>query len=569
MYILEKIKNEIAKEINKALGKKLVQASDLVYPPNSEMGDLSFNVFFLIKETKKEPREIAKDIASKIKPSEIIKEVEVAGPYVNFFIDKEKLTKDVLREIGKEKNKYGRNKDLAGKTVMVEYTDPNPFKEFHIGHLVTNAIGESIARIIESSGAKKVLRVNYQGDVGMHVAMAVWGMRKKRLDLSKGSPEEKVKSLGQAYALGATSYKKDKKAQKEIVDINEKIYEQTDKEINKLYNKGRKISLDYFETIYKKLGTKFDDYFFEREAGEEGKKIISKNSKLFSKSKGAIVFKGEDYGLHTRVFLNSEGYPTYEAKELGLVDMKFKKHKPDINITITGNEIKEYFKVMLRVMELIKPVWAKKTIHIPHGMLRLPDGKMSSRTGKIIRANNLIEEVAKVIAKKMEKEDDKKSEQISIGAIKYSILKSGPGKDMIFDFDKSLSFSGDSGPYLQYTYARIQSIIRKSPVCRQGRKNKKSKVDFKNLREVKEHSLVLQMAKYPEILAKARENYDPSEVAKYLFELAREFNDYYHSVPVLKSEKDVRVARLALINSVAQVLQNGLNLLGIEVVDKM
>ena len=257
---------------------------------------------------------------------------------------------------------------------------------------MSNAIGESLSRIFEFQGAK-VKRVCYQGDVGIHVAKAIWGKM-----------ENEKLNWGQAYAYGAQMYDEDENARKETIELNKKIYARTDKNINKLYDAGKKESLKHFGKIYKKLKTKFDYFIFESEVGPIGKKIVEKGlkDKIFEKGEnGAIIFKGEKYGLHTRVFINSEGLPTYEAKDLGLAEIKYKKYKYDQSFIITGNEVNEYFKVMLCAMDKINPDLAKKTKHIGHGMMRLPEGKMSSRTGNVITAETLIAVITFILVSKL------------------------------------------------------------------------------------------------------------------------------------------------------------------------
>src|SRR3989344_1663328 len=356
-------------EIKKKLEKLVPKGAEfsVFRPERPEFGDYSSNVAMV---SKGNPLEAAEEFKKKLEKSDLFEKVEVAGPgFLNFFISPEVFIKNV-EKITEEKDGYGRNEILSNQKVIVEYTDPNPFKEFHIGHLMSNAIGESLARVFEASGAE-VRRANYQGDVGLHVAKAVWGALKQNSSVD----------WGKAYVAGDRAYKEDESAKKDISAINKKVYERGDAEINKLYDEGKKISLEYFEKIYKRLGTKFDFYFFESEGGIRGKEIVEDGLKkgVFEESDGAVVFKGERAGLHTRVFLSSEGLPTYEAKELGLAPMKYEKYPYDLSYIITGNEIIDYFRVLMEAMKEMFPDLAAKTRHVPHGMLRFASGKMSSR----------------------------------------------------------------------------------------------------------------------------------------------------------------------------------------------
>jgi arginyl-tRNA synthetase len=550
--------NEIKKIIIKALSELGIEVDDihLEHPVDLNMGDYSTNVAMVYaKEKKTNPKELAEKIVSHLvaRPINYLDKVEVAGPgFINFYLKKEFFV-DSVKYVLEKKDDYGKNENLKNKKVMVEYTDPNPFKEIHIGHLMSNAIGESIARIIGSQGAN-VIRANFQGDVGMHVAKAIFGLIKlKKENFS-------IEDLAKAYSFGATEFEENKQ---EITDINKKIYNRSDSQINDIYDKGKKISLDYFETIYKKLGTKFDEYFFESETGVVGKELVEKNiGKVFEKSDGAVVFNGENFGLHTRVFINSEGLPTYEAKDLGLIKTKFEKYPDlDLSISITGNEVNEYFKVMLKAVEKIKSEWAEKTKHISHGMLRLPEGKMSSRTGDVITAESLIKKIEEVISSKSE--DQKTIEQVSVGAIKYSILKSSSGKDIIFDFDKSLSVEGNSGPYLQYTYARAKSVLEKAKS--EGIKSGPS--DGPLSWEISDVEKLLY--RFPEIVERAGDEYEPHYIATYLFELAQTFNSFYGNNKIADNTDENAPYKVALTEAVAQTIKNGFYLLGIEVPERL
>lgn len=558
-------------EALEALG---IEASDVVIerPADMSHGDYSTNAALAYaKIAGVSPRELAGKLVEKIleTPSDQIKEIEIAGPgFINFRLTDEYLAQALKDAIGQEQQ-WGRNEVLKDKKIIVEYTDPNPFKEFHIGHLMSNTIGESIARIIEASGAE-TKRACYQGDVGMHVAKSMFYpsmMTDDAISLRKlKSFNEQAALWGIAYKDGSLAYEENNDDnRKKIVELNKIIYERTDPKITELYDLGRKISLDYFETIYKKLGTKFDYYFFESKTGEFGKKVVLENPTIFEKSDNAIVYKGdEEKGLHTRVFINSEGLPTYEAKELGLAKIKYDTYPYDTSIVITGNEVNAYFKVLLDAMSKVFPDLARKTVHISHGMLRLPTGKMSSRTGDVVTAESLIEDTKEKALAKISKDNFSPSEQealaekVAIGAIKYSILRQASGKDIIFDFEQSLSFEGDSGPYLQYTHARTRSLLEKA-----GDK----KIDALCAHEGTNtlHKLLLR---FPETVVRASEEREPHYIATYLIELAREFNSFYAHTVILDDSAD-EPYKLALIKVVSHTIKNGLNILGIPTPERM
>ncbi|MFA5173467.1 MAG: arginine--tRNA ligase [Candidatus Paceibacterota bacterium] len=557
-YLAEEVKKNAERKIKEATEELGFSAGEIKmeYPAEKGRGDLATAIALKIAKTEgKNPMEAAEKIAEKINflRDENIREATAVAPgFVNIFLS-EKFFKENLVEI-LENDDYGKNEDLGGEKTIVEYTDLNPFKKFHIGHLMSNAIGEAMARIFEYNGAE-VKRADYQGDTGLHVAKAVWAVLKE-----KGRAED-----GTGYAIGAKAYEEDEEAKKEIDEINKKVYSKEDEKINEIYRKGREDSLEMFEKIYKRLGTKFDFYFFESETWEIGKEIVEKNKgRVFEESEGAVVFRGEkrDEMLHTRVFINKNGLPTYEAKELGLAKLKSEKYPFKKSIVVTGNEVDAYFKVVLAAMEEVMPEIAKKITHISHGMLRLPTGKMSSRTGEAIAAEDLIEKVKEEIYLKVAEKDgfnlenwEKIGDKVAIGAIKYSILKQSPGRDIIFDFEKSISFEGDSGPYLMYTYARIRSLIEQA---------KKNGVEGEISEDFKMNETVRILGKFSEIIKEAKENLAPNYIATYLYELASAFNAFYAGNKIADSK-----GRVALAEATGRVLKNGLAVLGIEAVEKM
>ena len=549
-----------------------VETKSITVEPSDNFGDYASNVALVLAgQVDKKPREIAEKIIEKLQEAKIkdIKKIDVAGPgFVNFYLSDEFFIKEV-ESILVFGHGYGTNEKFKGKKVMVEYTDPNPFKAFHIGHLMTNIIGESLARLLEFSGAT-VFRANYQGDVGMHVAKALWGMQKTL----KNMPEEdedinkKIAYLGCAYVLGTNAFKDDEEAQKQIKEINKKVYSLSDKEINRLYKIGRKWSMEHFEILYKKLGTKFNHYFFESETFKEGTRIVKENLEkgVFEKSDGAVIFPGGKYGLHDRVFLNSEGLPTYEAKDIGLAKLKYETEPTDKSIVITANEQSEYFKVLIEALRHIYPEIAEKMAHIGHGMMRVPSGKMSSRKGNIITGESILEGTIDMVRSKMTIEDIEENEKnliaqvVGVGAIKFSILRHVIGKNIIYDENKSLSFEGDSGPYIQYTIARARSILRKA-------EDANIKMDTKtNVSGITDVERLLH--RFPAVIERAMKEQGPHLVCVYLLELASAFNSYYAKYPILKGG-DEAPYRLSLARAVSQVLSNGLYVLGITAPERM
>ncbi|MHB0978255.1 MAG: arginine--tRNA ligase [Minisyncoccota bacterium] len=529
--IIENLVKEALKSLGVEAGAVLVE-----HPSDLSHGDYSTNAG--IKFGHKE--ELLKYL-NEHKPDEIEK-IDIAGPgFINFHLSKEFFKKSI-GEIVEKGSEFGKNENMKGEKVMVEHTDPNPFKSFHIGHLMPNVVGSTLARIFEWSGAE-VKQACYQGDVGMHTAKAVWGM---------------VQGSDEPYVFGNKKFEEDENVRKEIQEINKKIYDRSDENINKLYDEGRKKSLEYFDSLYKRLGSHFDYFFFESEAAPKGQKIVEENmGKVFEVGEnGAVVFHAENYdkSLHTRVFINSEGIPTYEAKELGLAPMKFEKYPYTKSVVVTGNEVNDYFKVLLQALKLINPKLAEVTTHIGHGMLRLTTGKMSSRTGDVIEAEELINEV---------KEKTKNDEDVAVGAIKYMILRQSIGNDIIFDIDKSVSTEGDSGVYLQYAYARTTSLLEKAKLQNPLGESSGKGSDLRNTHEVEKI-----LYRFPEIVEYSGREYAPNHITTYLTELAGAFNNFYAHEQVISDDPE-SAYRLAIVEAFRIVMKNGLTILGIPAPERM
>ena len=567
------MKEQIEKLIKDALKNLEIQDADfsIEHPEDFKNGDYSTNVAMACaKKIGINPKELSEKIKVEIKnnlPKEIEK-IEIAGPgFINFYLSREFFA-DSINEILKQKENWGKNKILENKKVMVEYTQPNPFKPFHIGHLMSNAIGESISRIVEFSGAKTI-RANYQGDVGPHVAKAIYGLITFGMPDKSKTVSEQAQYIGECYSKGSNLYDTDENAKKEIDIINKKVYNKSDDEINKIYDWGRKTTLDAFEEIYKLLGTKFNHYFFESEMAKIGEKIVRENiGKIFDESDGAIVFHGEKYDpkLHTRVFINSQGLPTYETKEIGLTITKFEKENPDISIVTTAIEQADYMKVVQKAISLMHPDLESRMKHITHGMMRLAQGKMSSRKGNVITGESLINDSMSIVREKVSERDLTEEEKnliakiVGVSALKYSILKPALGGDIIYDFEKSISFDGDSGPYLQYTAVRSTSII-----------NKAKDLSFENWNEIPQDITDLEklLYQFPEVVERSYSKLEPHHIATYLTLIASAFNSFYGNTKILDKDNKFITYHLNLVESFYQTMKNGLWLLGIETPGKM
>jgi arginyl-tRNA synthetase len=541
----------------------------LEHPAELSHGDYATGIALAkAKEAEMSPRALAEKIVAGLGTIPGVEKIEIAGPgFINFSLAPEAIWKSIEEgrtsehlgvglpsSLGSPTPKWwGAGKANAGKKIMVEYTDPNPFKEFHIGHLMSNTIGESISRLFQFEGAE-IKRANYQGDVGPHVAKAIWALLKVAPNaVGTGA------GLGSAYAAGAKAYEEDKQAKSEIDEINAKIYSKEDSRINQLYEQGRAVSLAHFEEIYEKLGTKFDFYFFESQSAPRGLAQIGNHSEIFKLSDGAVVFEGS----HTRVFINSKGLPTYEAKEIGLAEMKQEAYPADEYVYITASEQDGFFQVVFKAVLKVFPELAGKLVHRSHGMMRFAEGKMSSRTGNVVTGESLLNDLIEAAKERAaeSRADDKEvlAEQVAVAAIKYQVLRQATGKNIIFDKEKALSLEGDSGPYLQYAYART---------CTIGEKAKEAAVVAKIDVSAEPNTVARLIPRFPEVVARAADLLEPHLVTTYLLELASAFNAWYAQEQILDGTP-AAAHKVALVEAVGRTLKNGLWILGIPAPEKM
>ncbi len=549
------MKQVLESRVLEALAKLGIENAEVAieHPGDISHGDYATGAALrYAKQLSLSPKITAESIVANLGTIEGVERVEIAGPgFINFYLSKDAIASAV--EVARSEDMWGANSSLVGKKIMVEYTDPNPFKEFHIGHLMSNAIGESISRLLQFSGAE-VKRANYQGDVGPHVAKTIWAVKTKKVAAG---------SWGEAYVIGNKAYETDEVAKKEIEEINAKVYDRSDDEINELYDAGRTSSLAHFEELYKILGTKFDHYFFESATAPRGIAIVKAHPTVFEESDGAVVYKGEKAGLHTRVFLTSKGLPTYETKDLGLAELKNETWPSDVSVTVTASEQKEYFAVVRAAMREIMPAIESRIEHVTHGMMRFAEGKMSSRTGNVITGESLINDLAEAAKERASesRSDDKDAlaQQVAVAAVKYQVLKQVAGKDIIFDRERALSLEGDSGPYLQYAHARTHGIVEKA---------KEQNVAPNTDADEAINEVGKLLHRFPEIVEYAAEEREPHLLTTYLTALASAFNSWYAQEQILDGTP-AAAHKVAITDAVRRTLKNGLWILGIPAPEKM
>ena len=555
--------------------------------PDEQFGDFATNVALqLAKSLGKNPREIANEIKENLTYKEL-QSTQVAGPgFINLTLTNDAILKNIIAE---------PTKLLTGQTVLVEYSDPNPFKPLHAGHLYTTLVGDVVARLIEYAGAKTI-RLNFGGDVGLHAGKSMWAIIKhlggeapERLESINES--ERPSWLGDRYVEGNSAYEDDELAKAEIIETNKRIYHlhdvnDHDSTFAHIYWTCREWSYSYFATLYEQLQVApFDRFIPESEVTPIGLQTVQEQTEagVFETSDGAVIFSELKSGLHTRVFINSAGLPTYETKDIGLSLTKWRDYHPDKSIIITANEQEQYMQVVLAAIHEFEPKAAECTTHITHGVVKLQGGvKMSSRKGNIVSALDILES-ARLAANKNGMQS---TEETMLSAVKYAFVKNRIGGDIIYEASESVALEGNSGPYLQYAHARARSILSKaqdtsiqSSDLGESRLNVSKLNDTLNegrdplelpekaILQPDERSLARKLTEYPEIIEKATAELMPHHICTYLYELAQTFNRFYEHNRVIGDDREE--LRTRLVSTYADTLKKGLNLLGIHAPDKM
>ncbi|MBR3253182.1 arginine--tRNA ligase [Candidatus Saccharibacteria bacterium] len=545
---MQEIKEEL-KQVIKNL-YNLDFEPEITPSPESIDADYSTNVALkLAKELHKSPIDIAKELNEKLDAS-------ISNPgFLNFNLSNEHLAKEIDTLNGDFKKSI-KSDDFAGKTVICEFSDPNPFKVLHVGHLYTSVVGDSISRLFEYAGAK-VIRANFGGDVGLHVAKTMYILRQKNFD------ELTIEDIAKCYVEGTAAYEDNENAKNEITKLNKEIYrinseDLHDSDLAKLYWKGRELSYDYFNNFYSSIGLRFDKYYPESTVAGLGLKTVKEQLEkgVYEISNGATIFNGEKYGLHTRVFINNEGVPTYEAKDVGLIFTKWADYHFDKSVVITGSEQLEYMKVVLKSIEQYAPELVEKTSHLIHGLVKLPGNvKMSSRKGNFLKAVDVLD----LIKDELKTAYGSSDEKVALAATKYAFLKYKMGGNIIFDPKESVKMTGNSGPYLLYSAVRAKKILQKGGEKNQGTEN--------YIYNIYEKKLIKKILEYKDLLEEAVTEMAPHKVANYLYELAQEFSRFYENCPVVGAKEEAD--RLKLVKVYLDTMTHGLNILGIEIPEEM
>lgn len=551
-------KKSLAKLIQPYI-KDIDLISALEVPPDQNLGDFALPCFQLAKTFKKPPIKIAEELAYKIKSKGILLKVQNAGPYLNFFLDRRQISKEVLQEIYSKKERYGNSKDGKGKKVIIEYSSPNIAKPFGIAHMRSTMIGNALKNIYNSNGYK-VMSLNHLGDWGVQFGKLI--VAYKRFANKKALKSDTIGHLVDIYVKFHEKAEKKPELEEEARIWFARL-ESGDKEAVRLWKQFRSISLKEFMRIYKILGIKFDSYsgeaFYVNQLEPTIKLLESKG--LTEMSEGALVVKLEN--MPPCILKKSDESSIYATRDIAAAIYRKKKYLFDRMLYVVDTRQSLHFSQFFKVLELAGFSWSKDIAHIPFGMMTMKGEVMSTRKGTFVEFDAVLkraEALVKGIIKEKNpnlKNKDKVALEVALGAIIFWDLSHDRIKDIDFEWDRVLDFEGETGPYVQYTYARCSSILRKA------KKKPSAKIDFSLLDKPEEHNLISLLSNLSKVLHESMNNNKPSILAKYCITLSQAFNEFYQHHTVLSDDKNLTEARLLLVFCFSQVLGRSLTLLGI------
>ena len=570
-------KDEIAKLIaEKVEGLELSEIQDMIeVPQDTKMGDYAFPCFKLAKVLRKAPPLIAKGIAEGIADAPLFEKVEQVNAYVNMFISKEEFVKDTLEEVLAKGDDFGRTDIGAGKKVIVEYSSPNIAKPFHIGHIRSTVIGNSIYKIYDALGYD-VVRINHLGDYGtqfgkMICAYRHWGNKE---DVIK----EPIKTLLSYY----TKFHVEVETHPELDDEAREIFtklEHGEKEEVELWQWFRDESLKEFTRVYDMLGISFDSYAGESFYSDKMPRFVQElaDKGLLEESQGAQIVDLEPYGLGAALVTKSDGSTLYITRDIAAAVYRKETYDFYKNIYVVASQQNLHFQQWIQIVELLGYEWARDCVHIPFGLVSLEDGTMSTREGRVVFLedvlNKAVDKTKEIIKEKnadaSEADVDEIAKAVGIGAIIFQELSNNRIKDYTFKWDKVLNFDGETGPYVQYTHARCASVLRKAGEAIVKKAAALEGVDFQYLCSESAYELAKLLYKFPAVIVDAGEKYEPSIVTRHIVDMAQGFNRFYHDEHILTDNEEEQVAKVALVIAAKDAIKNGLALLGMKAPERM
>lgn len=559
--VVKLIKTQI-EELNEEEIRGLIEV-----PPSYDMGDYAFPVFSLAKIFRKAPPIIAQELAEKLGGNDYFEKIESKGAYLNFFINKSKLTEVTLNEIKEKQTAYGSSSMGEGKKVIVEFSSPNIAKPFHIGHIRTTVIGNSLYKIFSFLGFDTVA-INHLGDYGTQFGMLIsaykkWGDRKT-------IEEDPINQLLKLYVR----FNKEAEEKEELKDEARywfKELENKNPEAVELWQWIREISLKEFNKVYDLLNIKFDSYAGESFYSDKMPAVIEeiKDKDLLKESEGAFLVDLEEYGMPPALIMKKDGSTLYTTRDIAAAVYRKKTYDFYKNIYVVASQQNLHFKAWMKVVELMGHDWAKDCIHIPFGMVSLEDGTLSTRKGRVVFLedvlNKAIDNTKQIIEDRnpgLENKDEV-AKQVGIGAVIFQELFNQRIKDYVFSWERTLSFEGETGPYVQYTHARINSLLER------GEFNVQDEVDYTLLKTEEEINITRLLYEFPRIIVDSMEKYEPYFITRHIVEIAKAFNKFYNSLTINTEDKKLKKARLMISFAAKTVIKTGLDLLGMEAPDRM
>lgn len=558
-------KKLIADHISSALGIEAEEAlRSIEIPPKQDMGDFAFPCFQLAKTLRKAPNMIAADLKEKLDIPQI-ESVEVMGPYVNFFLNKSIYLEGVVKKVLEDGSDYGGALLGDGKTVIVEYSSPNIAKPFHVGHLFTTVIGNSLSRIFKFQGFNTE-RINHLGDWGTQFGKLISGYE-RWVDKEK-LQQSPIEELNRIYVKFHEEAEKEPGLDDEARQHFKNLEDGKEYEYN-LWKEFRELSLMVFERVYKELGVEFDSYAGESFYGDKMDEVVDilEEKGILTESNGAKVVMLDEYNMPPTIIRKADGATIYATRDLAAAIYRKRTYDFHKNIYVVGTPQALHFKQVFKTLSLAGFEWAEDCVHVGFGLVKFPGKMMSSRKGDVVLLDDLLKEAVvtaeKIIHDKNPNLADKENvaRKVGIGAIIFTYLKNSREKDIIFNWDEILSFDGETGPYVQYTYARAKSILRKN--------EKPEEADLKLLSTQEEFELSKTLEGFGNAVKVAMEKYEPSVITRYVLQVAKDFNKFYNNCQINSAEAELKKARLQLVEATTIVIRNALELLGIETVEEM
>ena len=549
-------------------------------PPKPEMGDLAFPLFPLAKLFKKNPAVIAADLQSFFEENDdaAAASINITGPYINIRIDLSGLTEKVIEDILKNKNVYGHTEEFLDQKVMVEFSCPNTNKPLHLGHLRNDSIGMSVAKIMAANGAD-VHKVNLINDRGVHICKSMLAYKKFGEGSTPESTGKKSDHFVGDYYVKFNSWSKEYPEAEAEARTMLKDWESGVEDIQALWEMMNEWTISGIKKTYEKTGIAFDEYYFESKTYMEGKGEVLRGFEsgvFYKEDDGSIWADLSEIDLDKKVLLRSDGTSLYLTQDIGTAIARHRDWPFEKLIYVVGSEQQYHFQVLFHILKKLGFDWAGNLHHLSYGMVNLPDGKMKSREGTVVDADDLVEELTEIAKAEIEAKDraalvdnlQKTSESVALAALNYFLLQISPSKDMIFDPAESISFSGNTGPYLQYMGARISSMLRKYEERKDDFKGGEYKPEILELEQ--EREIIKLLSAFPDVVADAGKNMNPSMITTYLYDLSKIFSRYYHDIPILQDpDQDIVVTRIKLVRTVLQVLENAFYLVGIPFLERM